>query len=375
MPAKSRGAEIAVAAPCEHLPVPDLRQAFDIAPGITYMDAARFGLPPRATTVAMKDALDAWAAGTADWIADWDRPAERTRADFAALIGVPERDVALLPAVSVGVGWIAATLQPGDEVLVPADEFTSTLFPFLVARERGVVVREVEIGELPDAIDARTVVVATSLVQMQTGLRADLTAIRGAADRVGARVVLDATQAIPFTNPDEDLAAVDYVLVHGYKHLLCPRGAAFMVIRDDRQAGLAPESANWRTAPDPYGQYFGGPLNQGPGARRFDVSLAWFSWVGTGTSIALLREWQQAGAFDEVWSLARSLAAGAGLADTPSTLVCVPVDDPDGATHALREAGVRASVRGSAVRLSVHVWNTSEDVRRALAVLAPYMPS
>ena len=154
------------------------RESFDIAPGITYMDAATFGLPPRDTVTAVQEALAAWAAGTADWIADWDRPAELTRADFAALVGVPESSVALLPAVSVAVGWIAATLQSGDEVVVPTDEFTSTLFPFLVARERGIVVREVDFAGLPAAIDARTTIVATSLVQMQTGLRADLPAIR-----------------------------------------------------------------------------------------------------------------------------------------------------------------------------------------------------
>jgi selenocysteine lyase/cysteine desulfurase len=355
--------------------VTDLRAEFDIASGVTYMDAATFGLPPRACTEAIRGALDAWAAGTADWIADWDRPAEGTRADFAALVGVPEANVALLPAVSVGVGWVASTLGPGDEVVVPADEFTSLLFPFLVARERGVVVREVAIGELAAAVDERTSVVATSLVQMQTGLRADLPTILAAAARVGARVLLDATQAVPFTMPDEDLAAVDYVLVHGYKHLLCPRGAVFMVIRGDRQAGLAPEAANWRTAPDPYGQYFGGPLNQGPGARRFDVSLAWLAWVGAKASLATLRGWQAAGALDSVWSLARSMAHQAGLPGTPSTLVCIPVAHPDGARAALRAAGVRASVRGTAVRLSVHVWNTDEDVRRALDLLGPFMSS
>jgi selenocysteine lyase/cysteine desulfurase len=271
------------------------------------------------------------------------------------------------------VGWIASTLALGDEVLVPADEFTSTLFPFLVAKERGVVVREVPIVDLAEQVDDRTTIVATSLVQMQTGLRADLPAVLAAADRVGARVVLDATQAVPFLTAGEDLAAVDYVLVHGYKHLLCPRGATFMAIRADRQAGLAPESANWRTAPDPYGQYFGGPLNQGPGARRFDVSLAWLSWVGSRTSLAALLQWQAEGVLDGVWTLARSLAKGAGLDTAPSTLVCVPVADPAGARAALREAGVRASVRGSAVRLSVHVWNTDDDVRRTLALLAPFM--
>jgi selenocysteine lyase/cysteine desulfurase len=353
----------------------DPRGAFDIAPGITYMDAATYGLPPGATVAAMRDALDAWAGGTADWIEDWDRPAEETRADFAALVRVPESSVALLPTVSVGAGWVAATLRPGDEVIIPADEFASLQYPFLVAGERGVRVRQVEFSQLADAIDDRTSLVAASLVQMQTGLRADLAGVRAAADRVGARVVLDATQAAPFLTPDEDLAAVDYVLVHGYKHLLCPRGATFMIVREDRQAALSPESANWRAADDPYGRYFHDELALGPGARRFDVSLAWLAWVGARVSIAHLRSWQASGALDDVWALARALAHGAGLAEAPSTLVCVPVADPDGARDALEQAGVRASVRGRAVRVSVHVWNTDEDVRRTLALLAPFMSS
>jgi len=367
--AHARADRVAPATASDHA-----RAAFDIASGITYMDAATYGLPPRDTIAAMREALDAWAGGTADWVEDWDRPAEQTRADFAALVRVPESSVALLPVVSVGVGLVASTLGPGDEVLIPADEFASLSYPFLVAAQRGVRVRQVGFGELTGAIDDQTTLVAMSLVQMQTGLRVDLPAIRAAADRVGARIVLDATQAVPFLTSDEDLGSIDYVLVHGYKHLLCPRGATFMIVRDDRQAALAPEVANWRAADDPYGRYFHGELALGPGARRFDVSLAWLAWVGAKESIASLLEWQRAGALDGVWSLARSLAAGAGLPGTPSTLVCVPVDDPDGARVALAEAGVRASVRGSAVRLSVHVWNDDEDVRRTLALLAPFMP-
>ena len=53
-----------------------MRQTFDIAPGIIYMDAATYGVPPRATISAMHEALSAWATGTADWIPDWDQPAE-----------------------------------------------------------------------------------------------------------------------------------------------------------------------------------------------------------------------------------------------------------------------------------------------------------
>lgn len=366
-------ARYAPTAPARGRAAPDPTTAFEVAPGTTYLDAATFGLPPRETVQVMREALAAWAAGTADWIEEWDRPAERCRADYATLVGVPESTVALLPAVSVGVGWIAAGLTERDEVVVPSDEFTSTLFPFLVARERGVRVREVAIGDLADAVGPSTTLVATSLVQMQTGLRADLSAIREATDRVGARLLIDGTQAVPFLRPDEDLASVDYVLVHAYKHLLCPRGAAFLVIRRDRQTGVPPMAANWRAADQPYGRYFEGPLTLGRGARRFDVSLAWLSWVGAGRSLRLLCEWRGVGAFASVWDHANALAREAGLPTAVSTLVCIPVADPEGAAGALAQAGIRASVRGSAVRLSVHLWNGDADIDLAMAVLRPYL--
>ena len=81
---------------------------------------------------------------------------------------------------------------------MPADEFTSSLFPLLVAKERGAVVREVAFDDLAASIVPATTLVAFSLVQMQTGKVADLEAITAAAGRHGARVMIDATQAIPF---------------------------------------------------------------------------------------------------------------------------------------------------------------------------------
>ncbi len=177
-----------------------IRALFTPAPGIAYLDSATYGLPPEPTVRAIRVALEAWQAGTADWIVDWDRPAEAARSSFANLIGVATDAVSLMPAVSVAVGLIAAELGPEDEIVVPADEFTSVLFPLLLARERGAVVREVALERLPDEIRPSTTLVATSLVQMQTGRMADLGAILDRAAAVGARVLVDATQAIPFVS-------------------------------------------------------------------------------------------------------------------------------------------------------------------------------
>ena len=350
-----------------------IRSLFSPEPGIAYLDSATYGLPPEPTIRAMRSAIDAWQSGTADWQADWDRPAEAARSSFAHLIGTTPDRVSLQPAASVGVGLIAAALGPADEVVVPADEFTSVLFPILVARERGTTVREVAFERLPDEIGPRTTLVALSLVQMQTGRLADLEAILDRAAAVGARVLVDATQAIPFVPLASVIDRVDYLVAAAYKHLLCPRGVAFLVGRPDRLAALSPLDANWRSADSPYGRYFGGPLTLAPGARRLDVSLAWIPWVGAVESLALLDSWAPTGAFEATLGLARDLAERLGIPWGGASLVCAPIGDPDGASAALRDAGIRAASRGSAIRCSAHVYTTRDDIDRAARAIEPFL--
>lgn len=347
--------------------------AFAPTPGTIHLDTATFGLPPIATVTAMREALDAWQAGRADWMEDWDRPAESCRTAFASLASVDSEGVALLPAASVGVGLVAAGLGPGDEVVVPENEFTSVLFPLLLARERGVAVREVPFASLADSVRPSTTLVCFSLVQMQTGLRADLTAILHRAREVGGQVLIDATQAIPFLDPGEDLGAADVVVCSAYKHLLCPRGVCFMYLGSEARRRLQPLLANWRAADKPYARYFGGPLTLADSAARFDVSLAWLPWVGATRSLALLTGWQADGALEAVRAAADRLAAGLGLGRPPSTLVCAPVADPDRARQALQAVGVRAAVRGTAVRLAPHVYSTDADLDVAISTLSPLL--
>jgi selenocysteine lyase/cysteine desulfurase len=263
-------------------------------------------------------------------------------------------------------------LGPGDEVVVPADEFTSSLFPILVAKERGAVVREVAFEALADSIGRATTLVAFSLVQMQTGKLADLEAITAAAGRHGARIMIDATQAIPFVPLEGVIDRIDYLVCSGYKHLLSPRGTAYLYVRRDHWDEVEPRNANWRAADLPYGRYFGGPLTLAPDARRFDVSRAWFPWVGATTSLGLLTEWQASGAFDAVRGLASGLADRLGVPWYGGSLVCAPLEDGEAAREACQAAGVKASVRGTAVRFAVHVYNTEADLDRAAEAIAPF---
>ncbi len=320
----------------------------------------------------MHAAIDDWQAGRADWVEAWDRRGETCRDKFARLISVPIESVALVPTVSVGVATVAAALTSQDEVLLPDDEFSSVIFPILVAAEsRGVTVRQVPFAALHEHVTPKTTLVAFSLVQSQSGRTAAQQLVIDAAKKHNARVLVDATHAVPFITPDP---RADFVVCAAYKHLLSPRGVAFLTVKAQHQSTMPPVNANWRSSSQPYGSYYGGPLDVADGAARFDVSLAWFSWAGAAVSLGLLSEWQERGLLAEPVALARRLAKRLGVPQPQGTVLSVPVlEEAENVRQQLANAGIKAAVRAGSVRLSTHVYNTAEDVDRAADALERFV--
>lgn len=300
-----------------------------------------------------------------------ERRGDQCRALFAALIGGRPDEIALVPSASVGVGLIAASLPRGTRVVVPDDEFTSVLYPLLVAQERHQVrVNRVPYAHLAAAIDSYTDVVAFSATRSQDGLSAPLAEVVEAAKRHHAQLVVDATHAIPFLPIAPWIADIDYLVCHGYKHLLCPRGAGFLHVREDHWQDVAPWLANWWASDPAAPSTYGGSLGDlAPNARRFDVSLPWQAWCGAEPSLRLLVEWQQQGVLEEVNVLARRLALGLGLPEPSASIVSFKVADAEAAESALSTLGIRCAARGGNIRLSPHVYNTHEEIDRAIAAL------
>jgi selenocysteine lyase/cysteine desulfurase len=346
---------------------------FEPGEGVVYLDAATYGLPPRPTLDAIRQALSDWQHGTANW-QDWDRHGDRARALFAEILGASSDSVALIPSASVGVGTAASRLSAGDEAVVADDEFRSVIYPVLVRQRDGVRVRVVAFDRLAESLTADTRLVAFSLIQSQSGRAAALTDILAAARGTGTEVLIDATHALPFVSVADEIGAIDYLVCAAYKHLLCPRGTGFLYVAPRHLNELVPANANWRTSRDPYGVYYGPPLDLPDAAARFDVSLAWFDWIGASASLKLIRQWQLGGELDAVKGLARDLATRLGQAPPRGSVVSLPLADVDRARAALAADGIRASVRAGAVRLSPHVYNTASDIERAVQAVAPYMP-
>jgi selenocysteine lyase/cysteine desulfurase len=178
-------------------------------------------------------------------------------------------------------------------------------------------------------------------------------------------VIVDATQAVGWLPLQWSRA--DVVVVAGYKWLMAPRGTAYAYLSPDVRNRFTPLHAGWYAGEDPHSSYYGPPLRLADDARRFDVSPAWFSFVGAAPALEVLLRIgvEQVHAHDV--GLANRFCAALGLPPTDSAIVSTNIAD---AEQKLAAAGVRAAVRGGRLRVSFHVYSTAEDVDRAAEALS-----
>jgi selenocysteine lyase/cysteine desulfurase len=333
-------------------------------PETIYLNTASFGLPPDPAFAALQDAQADWRAGRVSW-EHWTAVTDRARAEFATLVRVRPERITVGATVSGLIAQIASAVPDGTRVLAAEPEFTSLLFPFLAQEGRGVTVRLVALEALADAVDASVDVVAVSAVQSSTGELAALDDLAAAAAEHGAMTVVDATHAIGWL--PLDASRFDAVACAAYKWLMSPRGTAFMVLSEALAERITPHQAGWYAAADPLKDQFGAPLRLAAGARRFDTSPAWFSWVGTEPALRLVNEIGVETIHEHDLRLANRFRAGLGLPPGDSAIVTSDVPD---ATQRLGDAGIMAAARAGRLRASFHLYNTEADVDAALEALA-----
>lgn len=283
------------------------------------------------------------------------------RAAFARLLGTSTELVAIGAQVSGLVGIVAASLPSGARVVVPEDDFTSVVFPFLVQQDRGIVVEQVPRARLVEAIRPGVDWLAFSLVQSSDGTVADAAAIGEAARSCGARTLVDLTQAagwLPVRAGDFDVTVTG-----AYKWLCAPRGSSFMTLAADLVDVLRPASAGWYAGEDVWGSIYGPEMRLAQSARRFDLSPGWPVWVGTAPAVELFAATEPAMLRDHGAAMADMVRVHLGLEPVGRPVLSLP--DPDGHVKArLTEAGCSVAGRAGAVRISFHVWNDEKDVAR-----------
>ncbi|MEV1286318.1 aminotransferase class V-fold PLP-dependent enzyme [Micromonospora sp. NPDC049679] len=362
------------------LDAPAFRALFPALESYAWLDTP--GSPPLARPVGdvLSATLDAWLAGDFDWLA-WDHTPQDVRTLFARYVGVDPDAVALMGSVAEGATTVARSLPPG-RIVVSDEEFRSNLFPWLqldpathdvvrVTARDGAVRTE----DLVAACGEGTVLLAVSEVLSRDGVRADLAALRAATDQVGARLFIDASQSLGVLHLDFAALRPDYVAVHGYKWMFCPRGAAWLVVREDRQRELRPLLPSWKSTPLPHG-YFGGGFEPGPGMARCDTSPAWLSWIGAEAALGIHLRLDPVETERHSIALAQAFLEGAEkrgatpvASGLPSQIAAVHVRDPGLVRERLRERRVKATMTENRLRVGFHYFNHERDLEAVLSAL------
>ena len=375
-------------------PLPPQRHRFDIPDDVAYLNAAYLGPlsldAAEAGRTGLAAKLHPWSVGAGDFF----EPVAELRAAVARLVGVDDDGIAFVPSVSYALATAAANVHVGDgrRVVVLADQFPSNVYVWRVvaARTGGEVhaVPRPPDGDwtrgVLDAVDERTAVVAVPPCHWTDGTLVDLVAVGEAARAVGATFVVDATQALGAMPVDVAAVRPDWLACAFYKWLLGPYSLGFLYVAPEHRDGV-PIEHSWITRRG--SEDFAGLVlyvdEFQPGARRYDVGeVSNFTLVPVArAAVELVLEWGVEAVAATIAALNERVVAGAerlGLGVAPAAarsphLLGVRLGgatDPARLAERLAAERVHVSVRGDAVRVAPHVYNTVEDVDRLLAVLA-----
>ncbi len=366
---------------------------FPAARSYAYLNAASVALMPKMAS----DAVIEWQRDLAtEGTVHFDEEAEANVFDTlrrvgASLLGAAPDEIACISSVSEALSSLAWALSPGPDsnVVSARVEFPSVVYPWLrVSRLTGCEVRLasnqgglIDQTELMGLIDDQTSAVAVSHVQYSTGQRLDLAALARVAHSHGAMLVVDASQSSGAVPIDVVAADVDVLAVTGYKWLCGPFGAAIMFVRRDLYDRLEPGLVGWRSTEQVW-DFQADRLEWASGARRFEFStLAYGCAIGLAEAIEYLLDT----GIEKIQSYDLALARGLveGLAELGAEFVTPSVDDLKSSivtvrlpgydqghiARRLNDAGVVVSPRIGAVRFSPHLYNTPDDLDRALRTL------
>jgi selenocysteine lyase/cysteine desulfurase len=374
-------------------PLDSQRHLFDLPDDVTYLNCAYFSPKPQPVRDAGQRAVSGsahpWKVGSADFFA----PGEELRASFAALIGGDADGVAFVPSASYGTGIAAANadLGPGRTVVVVPEEFPSDVYPWraAVADRGGTIVTTPPPGDsgwterVLGAIDDRTAVVSVPQCHWTDGSAFDLVSIGAAARQVGAALVVDASQSLGAVPLDVGTIQPDFLVSVGYKWQMGPYSFSYLWVGERYRDTGRPIEHTWpgRKGSEDFARLVDYTDEYRAGARRFDVG-EFSNFILTpmaSAAIELLNAWQPARVEAAIAPLTDLIEAGTrdlGLDPTPASGrfghmlgVRFPKGLPEGLRERLAADGVHVSVRGSAVRVSPHLYNDEDDVERLLGAL------
>ncbi|REJ65480.1 MAG: aminotransferase class V-fold PLP-dependent enzyme [Planctomycetota bacterium] len=367
-----------------------LRAAMPVAQKWIYLDHA--GVAP--ISAPARDAVLEWADettfdGASNW-SKWDRGVQQARRTAATMVGSSADEIALVKNTTAGICVVAEGYpwREGDNIVVPANEFPSNLYPWMILEERGVETRRVpvdggrlDVDRMAAACDERTRIVSASWISYSSGWRNDVATLAQMAHDKGALFFLDAIQGLGIFPLDVEETGIDFLAADGHKWLLGPEGAGVLYVRREHLDLLATTGVGWNSVV--HAREFGKiDLDLKPNVERFEGGTQnQVGFLGLGASLDLLVSLDIAAIAERILEITEFTCeklreAGAEIACSrepgrASGIVSftLPGVEVEGARNRMLAEGIVLSERGGRLRVSPHAYNTEEEMERVVETL------
>jgi len=322
---------------------------------------------------------------------------QQLKEQFAALVDAPDpNNMAIIPSVSYGIASAAANikLHKGDEILMVDEQFPSNVYSWKRLADRDNA--HLKIVKPPvsskgrgaswnkailEAINEKTAVVAMCHAHWADGTLFDLKAIRKKTKAVGALLILDGTQsigALPFSVRELE---PDALICGGYKWLMGPYSLGVAYFSDYFNQG-EPLEDNWinRMHSEDFSTLTQYQDAYQPKAGRYSVGegsnfvlvpmltdaiaqlLAWgpksIQTYCDTISKPLVKALRSKGYFVEEDGYRAKHLFGVYLPESASLEVI---------KKKLADKNIYVSFRGNAIRVSLHLYTTKEDLEALLS--------
>jgi len=361
-----------------------------------YLNQASLGLIGQPAVAAMHSFLENVARHGNLYMSDSDEInyGHALRGVAGRLFHSDPSRIAILAGASELLGQfpLLFRLKPNATILAVSSDFPAITRPW-VRQSYFEKIRVRFIDDLPDrdlthaiinAIDETTAVIAVSSVQYATGTLVDVRRLAKSAQKVGAFLIVDATQAAGAMPVDASTVEAHAVVTSGYKWLGGHGGVALAAVSESLLKQL-PILPGWMGAPDPF-DFDAKSVSFAPDARRFTQStMSYVSMAGLSVSIEHLLSLGENRIEAHARQLAATLVDGArkygwepfhdvhvGAASPHIISLGHRRNRASETVEKLRAQRIICSARGERIRVSLAPYNDASDVMKFIQALAGF---
>ena len=234
--------------------------AWDLAPGLTYLNHGSFGPSPR----VVREARQRWAEELERnpmefFVRRQEGLLDEASRELGKFLHCRPENLAFVPNATVAMNIVAENtqLEPGDEVLLNDHEYGAVIRIWGAYCKRvgaKTVLARLPLGEstAPDRVEAlfsrvtaRTRMIVISQVTSPTALILPVEEVCRRAKPLGIPVCIDGPHAVAMLPLKLDALGCDYYCASLHKWLAAPFGSGFLYSSPKHKSGLKPAIISW----------------------------------------------------------------------------------------------------------------------------------